>query len=90
MSEPILAVAGVSKRFVQPLDLAARAANLLGAGLRERTIQALDGIDLAVREGEVVGLVGESGCGKTTLGRIVAGILAPTQGEVTFRGRAVA
>jgi len=90
MSEPILAVAGVSRRFVQPLDLAARAANLLGAGLRERTIQALDGIDLAVREGEVVGLVGESGCGKTTLGRIVAGILAPTQGEVTFRGRAVA
>ncbi len=90
MSEPIVAVAGVSKRFVQPLDLAARAANLLGAGLRERTIQALDSIDLTVRDGEVVGLVGESGCGKTTLGRIVAGILAPSQGEVRFRGRPVA
>ena len=40
MTEPILALEGVSKRFVKPLDLAARAANLFGAGLREAVVHA--------------------------------------------------
>ena len=80
MSEAIIALEHVSKRFVTPLDLAAQAANLFGAGLREVAVQAVD-------EGEVVGLVGESGCGKSTLGRIVADILAPSAGTVMFRGR---
>ena len=87
MSEPIIALQGVSKRFVTPLDLAAQAANLFGAGLREVAVQAVDDVSFAVEEGEVVGLVGESGCGKSTLGRIVAGILAPSAGTVRFRGR---
>ena len=80
MSE-IIALAGVSKRFVKPLDLAARIANLFGAGMRETVVRAVDGVDLTIEEGEVVGLVGESGCGKSTLGRIVAGILPPSDGE---------
>jgi peptide/nickel transport system ATP-binding protein len=87
VSEPIIAPQGVSKRFVTPLDLAAQAANLFGAGLREVAVQAVDDVSFAVEEGEVVGLVGESGCGKSTLGRIVAGILAPSAGTVMFRGR---
>jgi peptide/nickel transport system ATP-binding protein len=83
---PIIALSGVSRRFVKPLDLAARVANLFGAAMRETVVRAVDGVDLAIAEGEVVGLVGESGCGKSTLGRIVAGILAPSAGSLAYRG----
>ena len=85
----MLAVERVTKRFVEPLDVAARAANLLGAGMRERVVTALDDVSLAIGEREVVGLVGESGCGKSTLGRIIAGIASPSAGTVRFRGRAL-
>jgi len=54
------------------------------------TLRALDGVDLDVREGEVLGIVGESGCGKSTLGKTIMGIHAPTAGEVRFEGRKVA
>ena len=87
MSEPIVEIDGVSRTFVQPLDLAARLANLFGAALRDTAAIAVDDVHLAVREAEVVGLVGESGCGKTTLGRLVAGLLPPSAGQVGFRGR---
>src|SRR5262249_50583148 len=87
VSEPIIALEHVSKHFVTPLDLAAWAANLLGARLRETAVRALDDVNFAVDEGEVVGLVGESGCGKSTLGRIVAGVLPPSAGSVKFHGR---
>jgi peptide/nickel transport system ATP-binding protein len=83
---PIVALSGVSRNFVKPLDLAARIANLFGAGMRETVVRAVDGVDLAIEEGEVVGLVGESGCGKSTIGRIVAGILAPSAGSIAYRG----
>jgi peptide/nickel transport system ATP-binding protein len=86
----IVALEGVAKCFVKPLDLAARAANLFGAEIREAVVNAVDDVDLAVDEGEVVGLVGESGCGKSTLGRIIAGIIPPSKGTVRFRGRTLA
>ena len=82
----MLAVEGVTKRFVTPLDFAARVAGLLGAGAGERAVTALDDVSLAINEREVVGLVGESGCGKSTLGRIIAGLVSPSAGRVRFHG----
>ena len=91
MSEPaLIEVRDVSKRFVKTLDLAARIARRLGADVREEVVHAVDRVSLRIDQGEVVGLVGESGCGKSTLGRMIAGILEPSEGNVLFRGRSVA
>ena len=87
---PLLSLRGITKRFVQRVDLAGKIANAFGAGVRETVVQAVSDVDLDVAEGEVVGLVGESGCGKSTLGRIVAGILPQTAGAMSWRGQDVA
>lgn len=55
----------------------------------QETIQALEGIDLAVNEGEFVTIVGPSGCGKTTLLRVVAGLVKPSEGTVRLDGTLV-
>ncbi len=87
LAEPIIELRGVSKRFSKTLDFAGRIAQRLGARLRDEVVHAVDGVDLTIRKGEVVGLVGESGCGKSTLGRMVAGIMPPSDGTILWRGR---
>ena len=62
------------------------------AGLLQRVVayvQAVDKVSFIVREGETLGLVGESGCGKTTVGRSMLRLIEPTSGEVTFDGQNV-
>lgn len=53
----------------------------------ESKIDVLKDINLDIEEGEIVAVVGESGCGKTTIGKIITGLLKPTQGEILFNGK---
>jgi oligopeptide/dipeptide ABC transporter ATP-binding protein len=56
---------------------------------RGATVRAVDGVRFAIEPGEVVGLVGESGCGKTTLGRALIGLVPRSGGEIRFDGRPI-
>jgi putative spermidine/putrescine transport system ATP-binding protein len=63
--------------------------SLAGLGKSYGSTMVVDGIDLDVAPGELVSLLGPSGCGKTTTLRMIAGLVAPTQGDILFRGRSV-
>ena len=52
-------------------------------------VRAVDGVSFTVKEGETLGLVGESGCGKTTLGKVILRLIPPTSGTVTFEGKSL-
>lgn len=85
---PIVALRGVSKRFGdRRVGPAGRLLERAGLAHPSAVVRAVDHVDLIVKPGEVVGLVGESGCGKSTLGRMLAGLLKPSSGEVQIHGR---
>ena len=50
----------------------------------QETVHAVDGVSFAIRKGEIIGLVGESGCGKTTTGRLILRLIEPDEGEILF------
>jgi peptide/nickel transport system ATP-binding protein len=89
MSEapPLVEARALSRRFGKQLDLVGRAAVALGLSRPPGVVRAVDEVDLKVRRGDVMGLVGESGCGKSTLGRMIAGIVPATSGQMFWNGR---
>lgn len=78
MAETLMRVRGLKKHYPVETGLFAK----LGGG--QRYVHAVDGVDFDIEKGEILGLAGESGCGKTTTGKCLTRLTDPTAGEVTF------
>ena len=79
MTQPVLKIEGLQKHFPTTTG---------GAFSKVKAmVKAVDGIDLEIYPGETIGLVGESGCGKTTAGRTILKLYEPTEGKITFEGQ---
>lgn len=78
MSEELLKITGLVKHFALPKPLFSS---------KRKYVRAVDGVSLTLRRGETLGIVGESGCGKTTLSRAILRLIEPSAGSIVFRGR---
>jgi ABC-type oligopeptide transport system ATPase subunit len=81
MSAPLLALDGVTKHFVVRRSL---------LGAPTSTVRAVDGVSLTIAAGETLALVGESGCGKSTTGRLALRLIEPTSGSIRLNGQDLA
>jgi peptide/nickel transport system ATP-binding protein len=80
---PLLKLESVSRDF----DVSAPWLNRVIERAPRRILRAVDGVSFEVSKGETLALVGESGCGKSTVARLIAGLYAPSEGRVEFHGR---
>jgi peptide/nickel transport system ATP-binding protein len=82
MAEPLLEVEALTRYF----DVSPPWLNRALAGGGRTLLKAVDGIDFSIARGETLALVGESGCGKSTVARVILGLYAPTRGRILFEG----
>jgi peptide/nickel transport system ATP-binding protein len=82
---PLLELVGVTKTF----DVSPPWLNRVLEGKSRALLRAVAGVDLAISRGETFGLVGESGCGKSTVARLIVGLYRPTRGEIRYEGQRI-
>ena len=78
MNQPLLEVKDLKQYF-----------NINVGGLKTKPLKAVDGVSFSINKGETLGLVGESGCGKTTVGRTILHLYKPTDGEIWYNGKQI-
>ena len=78
MKQPLLEVKGLKQHFNISMGL-----------FKSKPLKAVDGVSFTINKGETLGLVGESGCGKSTVGRTILHLYKPSAGEIWYNGKQI-